>query len=49
MLTGRKKKMIEELEMPYQDMGSGLVLDIPQLVDKINEIIRYLNEKEEKE
>ena len=39
--------MIEELETPYQDVGSGLVLDIPQLVDKINEIIRYINEKEE--
>ena len=39
--------MIEELETPYQEMVSGLVLDIPQLVDKINEIIRYLNEKEE--
>lgn len=39
--------MIEKLEMPYIDAGSGLVLDIPQLVEKINEIIRYLNEKEE--
>lgn len=47
MLNGRKKKMIEELEMPYQDVGSGLVLDIPELVAKINEIIRYINEKEE--
>ena len=39
--------MIEELETPYQSIDSGLVLDIPQLVDKINEIIRYINEKEE--
>ena len=39
--------MIEELEMPYQDVCSGLVLDIPQLVEKINKIIRYINEKEE--
>lgn len=41
------KEMIEELETPYQSIDSGLVLDIPELVDKINEIIRYINEKEE--
>lgn len=40
--------MIEELETPYQDVGFGLVLDIPELVEKINEIIRYLNEKEDR-
>lgn len=39
--------MIEELETPYQDACSGLVLDIPELVAKINEIIRYINEKKE--
>ena len=38
--------MIEELEKLYQSADSGLVLDIPELVEKINEIIRYLNEKE---
>lgn len=39
--------MIEELKMPYIDACSGLVLDIPELVEKINEIIRYINGKEE--
>lgn len=40
-------KMIEPLERPYIDANSGLVLDIPELVDKINEIINYINGKEE--
>ena len=36
-------KKIEPLERPYQDACSGLVLDIPEIVDKINEIIEYIN------
>ncbi len=38
--------MIEELEHPYIDGGRGYLLDMGMVIEKINEIIRYLNEKE---
>lgn len=40
--------MIEELEHPYIDFnnGSGYMYDLDTVIEKINEIIRYLNEKE---
>jgi hypothetical protein len=40
--------MIEELEHPYIDLnnGSGYMYDLDTVIEKINEIIRYLNEKE---
>ena len=40
--------MIEELEHPYIDCGRGYMLDMGMVIEKINEIIRYLNEKEER-
>ena len=40
-------KKIEPLDRPYQVVDSGLLLDIPEIVDKINEIINYINGKEE--
>lgn len=38
--------MIEELEHPYIDCGRGYLFDMGMVILKINEIIRYLNEKE---
>lgn len=40
--------MIEELEHPYIDFnnGSGYMYDLDAVIEKINEIIRYLNKKE---
>lgn len=42
--------MIEELEHTRVDIehGIGYSIGIDEVVDKINEIIRYLNEKETK-
>ena len=42
------KAMIEELEHPYIDLnnGSGYMYVLDTVIEKINEIIRYLNEKE---
>lgn len=46
----RRKTMIEELEHPYIDLnnGSGYMYDMGMVIEKINEIIRYLNKMEEK-
>lgn len=43
--------MIEELEHPYIDFdnGNGYMYDLDTVIEKINEIIRYLNEKEKKD
>ena len=42
--------MIEELEHTVIDYerGIGYSIGIDEVVDKINEIIRYLNEKEQR-
>lgn len=42
--------MIEELEHTHVDIerGIGYSIDIDEIVDKVNEIIRYLNEKEQR-
>ena len=42
--------MIEELKHTFEDIerGIGYSIGIDEVVDKVNEIIRYLNEKEAK-
>ena len=42
--------MIEELKHTFEDIERGIVysIGIDEVVDKVNEIIRYLNEKEAK-